>query len=52
MFIQPWDAALDDIERQTWVADGHDFGLLSVNGPRGHAPIVVPTHFTPARTPY
>lgn len=46
MFIQPWDAALDDIEWQAWVADGHDFGLLSVDGLRGHAPIVVPTHFT------
>ncbi|MEU1176798.1 FMN-binding negative transcriptional regulator [Streptomyces sp. NPDC005820] len=46
MFIQPWDTALDDAEWQTWIADGHDFGLLSVNGLPGHAPIVVPTHFT------
>ncbi|WP_330451332.1 MULTISPECIES: FMN-binding negative transcriptional regulator [unclassified Streptomyces] len=46
MFIQPWDAALDDAEWQTWIAEGHDFGLLSVNGRPGHAPIVVPTHFT------
>ncbi|KND25552.1 transcriptional regulator, partial [Streptomyces europaeiscabiei] len=46
MFIQPWDAALDDAEWQTWIADGHDFGILSVNGPPGHAPVVVPTHFT------
>ncbi|GAA4340706.1 FMN-binding negative transcriptional regulator [Streptomyces venetus] len=46
MFIQPWDAALDDAEWQTWIADGHDFGILSVNGLLGHAPIVVPTHFT------
>ncbi|MFE0806358.1 FMN-binding negative transcriptional regulator [Streptomyces sp. NPDC058794] len=46
MFIQPWDAALDDAEWQTWIADGHDFGILSVNGPPGQAPIVVPTHFT------
>ncbi|MFD5002049.1 FMN-binding negative transcriptional regulator [Streptomyces mutabilis] len=45
MFIQPWDAALDDAEWRTWIADGHDFGLLAVNGPPGHAPIVVPTHF-------
>ena len=51
MFIQPWDAALDDIEWQAWVADGHDFGLLSVNGLLGHAPIVVPTHFTAGKTP-
>jgi transcriptional regulator len=48
MFIQPWDAALDDAEWQTWIADGHHFGLLSVNGLLGHAPIVVPTHFTAA----
>ena len=46
MFIQPWDAALDDTEWQTWIAHGHDFGILSVNGLLGHAPIVVPTHFT------
>ncbi|MFI8192103.1 FMN-binding negative transcriptional regulator [Streptomyces sp. NPDC085946] len=46
MFIQPWDACLDDAEWQTWIADGHDFGLLSVNGPPGHAPVTVPTHFT------
>ncbi|MBQ0887486.1 FMN-binding negative transcriptional regulator [Streptomyces sp. RM72] len=50
MFIQPWDAALDDAEWQTWIADGHDFGILSVNGLLGHAPIVVPTHFTVADT--
>jgi transcriptional regulator len=46
MFIQPWDAALDEAEWQTWIAEGHDFGLLSVNGPLGHSPTVVPTHFT------
>ncbi|MFD3477131.1 FMN-binding negative transcriptional regulator [Streptomyces sp. NPDC058695] len=46
MFIQPWDAALDDAEWQTWIADGHDFGQLSVNGLPGQAPVVVPTHFT------
>ncbi|MGC4946471.1 FMN-binding negative transcriptional regulator [Streptomyces sp. DT224] len=46
MFIQPWDAALDDAEWRTWIADGHDFGILSVNGLPGHAPITVPTHFT------
>ncbi|GGU58036.1 FMN-binding negative transcriptional regulator [Streptomyces lavendofoliae] len=46
MFIQPWDAALDDAEWRTWIADGHDFGVLSVNGPPGRAPGVVPTHFT------
>lgn len=46
MFIQAWDAALDDAEWQTWIADGHDFGILSVNGPPGQAPVAVPTHFT------
>ncbi|GED89648.1 FMN-binding negative transcriptional regulator [Streptomyces sp. 6-11-2] len=46
MFIQPWDAGLDDAEWQTWIADGHDFGQLSVNGLLGQAPVVVPTHFT------
>ncbi|GAA3986668.1 FMN-binding negative transcriptional regulator [Streptomyces marokkonensis] len=47
MFIQPWDAALDEAEWQTWIADGHDFGLLSVNGRLGQAPTTVPTHFVP-----
>ncbi|MFD0065533.1 FMN-binding negative transcriptional regulator [Streptomyces sp. NPDC056690] len=46
MFIQPWDAALDEGEWQTWIAEGHDFGQLSVNGLPGQAPVVVPTHFT------
>ncbi|GHH83757.1 transcriptional regulator [Kitasatospora indigofera] len=46
MFIQPWDAALDDAEWQAWIADGHDFGILSVNGLPGHPPTAVPTHFT------
>ncbi|WP_405475647.1 FMN-binding negative transcriptional regulator [Streptomyces sp. NBC_00009] len=46
MFIQPWDAGLDDAEWQTWIADGHEFGQLSVNGLPGQPPTVVPTHFT------
>jgi transcriptional regulator len=48
VFIQPWDAALDDADAEwrTWIADGHDFGILSVNGLPGQGPIVVPTHFT------
>ncbi|MEU9554284.1 FMN-binding negative transcriptional regulator [Streptomyces fumanus] len=46
MLIHPWDAALDDAEWRAWLADGHDFGVLSVNGPSGRAPVVVPTHFT------
>jgi transcriptional regulator len=45
MWIQPWDAGLDEAEWQTWIAEGHDFGQLSVNGPPGHPPLVVPTHF-------
>ncbi|MBB2914215.1 transcriptional regulator [Streptosporangium becharense] len=46
MFIQPWDVGLDDAEWRTWIAEGHDFGQLSVNGLPGHPPIAVPTHFT------
>lgn len=46
MFVPPWDASLDEAEWQTWIADGHDFGQLSVNGLPGHPPVVVPTHFT------
>ncbi|MET9426490.1 FMN-binding negative transcriptional regulator [Streptomyces sp. NPDC003036] len=46
MFIQPWDASLDEAEWQTWIADGHDFGILSVNGLPGRPPAAVPTHFT------
>ncbi|WP_406320163.1 FMN-binding negative transcriptional regulator [Streptomyces sp. NBC_01637] len=46
MFIQPWDAALSEAEWQTWIADGHNFGQLSVNGLPGQPPAVVPTHFT------
>lgn len=46
MFIHPWDAGLDEAEWQTWIAEGHDFGLLSVNGLPGRPPAVVPTHFT------
>ncbi|MFE9101022.1 FMN-binding negative transcriptional regulator [Actinomadura geliboluensis] len=45
MFIQPWDASLDDAEWQAWIADGHDFGQLAVNGLPGQPPVVVPTHF-------
>ncbi|MGW1622230.1 FMN-binding negative transcriptional regulator [Streptomyces sp. NPDC002172] len=46
MLVHPWDAGLDEAEWQTWIADGHDFGQLSVNGLPGHPPMVVPTHFT------
>ncbi|MQY34523.1 hypothetical protein SRB17_24930 [Streptomyces sp. RB17] len=46
MLIHPWDAGLDEAEWQSWIAEGHDFGQLSVNGLPGHPPMVVPTHFT------
>ncbi|MGK5694705.1 FMN-binding negative transcriptional regulator [Streptomyces sp. URMC 128] len=46
MFIQPWDASLDEAEWRAWIAEGHDFGQLSVNGLPGRPPVVVPTHFT------
>ncbi|MFJ9909150.1 FMN-binding negative transcriptional regulator [Streptomyces sp. NPDC101152] len=46
MLVHPWDAGLDEAEWQTWIADGHDFGQLSVNGLPGNPPMVVPTHFT------
>jgi transcriptional regulator len=46
VLIHPWDAALDDDEWRTWLADGHDFGQLVVNGLPGQPPAVVPTHFT------
>lgn len=46
MLIHPWDAALDDDEWRAWLADGHDFGQLVVNGLPGEPPAVVPTHFS------
>jgi transcriptional regulator len=46
MLVQPWDAGLDEAEWRTWIAEGHDFGQLSVNGLAGHPPIAIPTHFT------
>ena len=46
MLIHPWDAALDDEEWRAWLADGHDFGQLVVNGLPGQPPVVVPTHFS------
>ncbi|MFF3989888.1 FMN-binding negative transcriptional regulator [Streptomyces sp. NPDC001797] len=46
MLVHPWDTGLDEAEWQTWIADGHDFGQLSVNGLPGCPPMVVPTHFT------
>ncbi|GAA2428511.1 FMN-binding negative transcriptional regulator [Streptomyces macrosporus] len=46
MLVHPWDAGLDEAEWQSWIAEGHDFGQLIVNGLPGHPPTVVPTHFT------
>jgi transcriptional regulator len=48
MLIHPWDAALDEAEWHAWLADGHDFGQLAVNGLPGEPPLVVPTHFVRA----
>ncbi|WP_460959566.1 FMN-binding negative transcriptional regulator [Parasphingorhabdus pacifica] len=44
--MHPWDATLDEAEWQSWIAEGHDFGQLTVNGADGQPPVVVPTHFT------
>jgi transcriptional regulator len=51
VLIHPWDAALDDEEWRTWLADGHDFGQLVVNGLPGQPPTVIPTHFSVEDTP-
>ena len=51
MLTHPWDAALDDEEWRSWLADGHDVGQLVVNGLPGQPPTVVPTHFTVEDTP-
>jgi transcriptional regulator len=51
VLIHPWDAALDEAEWRTWLADGHDFGQLVVNGLPGQPPSVVPTHFVVDETP-
>ena len=39
MLIHPWDAALDEEEWRVWLADGHDFGQLVVNGLPGQPPM-------------
>lgn len=49
MLIHPWDAALDPSEWKTWLAGTDRFGMLVVNNlDPADAPLVVPTHFTPA----
>ncbi|MFE3850807.1 FMN-binding negative transcriptional regulator [Streptomyces griseorubiginosus] len=45
MVVQAWDTVLDTAEWQTWIDDGHDFGILSVNGLPGQAPLAVPDQF-------
>ncbi|GAA2923282.1 MULTISPECIES: FMN-binding negative transcriptional regulator [Streptomyces] len=45
MFSQLWGAVLEEADWQRWIANGHDVGLLSVNGLLGHAPTTMPTHF-------
>ncbi|MGA9101817.1 FMN-binding negative transcriptional regulator [Aeromicrobium sp.] len=47
MFIQPWDAALDDSEWREWLKFTDRFGVLAVNNrDPSQAPLVLPTHFT------
>jgi transcriptional regulator len=49
MLIHPWDAALDRVEWQEWLASTDRFGMLAVNNlDRAQAPVVLPTHFTVA----
>ena len=51
MLIHPWDAALDTTEWQEWLARTDRFGVLAVNNvDPAEAPVLVPTHFTVART--
>jgi transcriptional regulator len=49
MFIQPWDAALNDAEWSEWLKSTDRFGVLAVNNlDPAQAPLVLPTHFTVA----
>jgi transcriptional regulator len=49
MLIHPWDAALDPVEWQDWLASTDRFGMLAVNNlDPAQAPLVLPTHFTVA----
>jgi transcriptional regulator len=49
MLIHPWDAALDPVEWQEWLASTDRFGMLAVNNlDPAQAPVVLPTHFTVA----
>lgn len=44
MLVHRSDAAIDDEEWRTWLADGHDWGHLVVNTAT-RWPIALPTHF-------
>ncbi|MFJ1708142.1 FMN-binding negative transcriptional regulator [Kitasatospora sp. NPDC088346] len=44
MLIRGWDRG-GEAEWRAWLAAGRDFGLLAANGPAGHGPVLVPTHF-------
>jgi transcriptional regulator len=44
MLVHPWNAAIDEEEWRSWIADGHDFGQLVAVAP-DRSPIIVPTHF-------
>ena len=47
MFIQPWDATIDEAEWSDWLATTDRFGVLVVNNlDPAHAPLALPTHFT------
>jgi len=47
MLIHPWDAALDAVEWQDWLASAERFGVLVVNNlDPAQAPLALPTHFT------
>ena len=45
MLIHPWDGAISETEWRDWLAAGHDFGQLAVNGPDNGAPHVIAIHF-------
>ena len=46
MLIHPWDAALDAVEWQDWLASTDRFGMLVVNNlDPARAPLSLPTHF-------
>lgn len=46
MLVHPYDSAMSEQEWRDWIASGSRFGILTVAGITGEAPIMVPTHFT------